>query len=79
LVKAHWRKAQSNFRCQLDCIRSELFYAFSRSNKQIRKLLSLLSPAPPALSAKGLPVTIFVMYRENQSILTAETGSKASW
>lgn len=56
-VKTHQRKAQSIFRYGLDCIRSELFNAFSRSNKLIRKLISLLSPAPPALSAKGLTVT----------------------
>ena len=56
-VKTHRRKAQSIFRYGLDCIRSEFFNACSRSNKRLRKLILLLSPAPPALSAKSLPVT----------------------
>ena len=56
-VKTHRRKDQSIFRYGLDCIRAEWFNVFSRSNKQLRKLISLLSPPAPALSAKGLPVT----------------------
>lgn len=56
-IKTHRRKAQSIFRYGLDCIRSELFNVYSRSNKRLRKLISLLSPAPPVLSAKELPVT----------------------
>jgi hypothetical protein len=56
-VKTRRRKAQSIFRYGLDCIRSELFNAFSNTIKRIRKMISLLSPLPPALSAKGLSVT----------------------
>lgn len=56
-VKTHRRKAQSIFRYGLDCIRSEFFNVYSRSNKRLRKLISLLSPVPPARSAKRLPVT----------------------
>jgi Transposase DDE domain len=52
-VKTHRRKAQSIFRYGLDCIRSEWFNACSKSNKRIRKLISLLSPAPPARYAKS--------------------------
>jgi hypothetical protein len=56
-VKTHQRRAQSIFRYGLDCIRSELFNICSRSNKLLRKLILLLSPIPPAFSAKVLPVT----------------------
>ena len=52
-VKTHRRNAQSIFRYGLDCIRSEWFNACSRSNKRIRKLISLLSPAPRTCSAKS--------------------------
>jgi hypothetical protein len=45
-IKTHQRKAQSIFRYGLDCIRSELFNTFSRSNKQLRKLILLLAPKP---------------------------------
>ena len=43
--KTHQRQAQSIFRYGLDCIRSELFNAFSQSIRQVRKILSLLRPA----------------------------------
>jgi hypothetical protein len=56
-VKTHRRNAQSIFRYGLDCIRSEWFNACSRSNKRIRKLISLLSPAPRACSAKSQTAT----------------------
>jgi hypothetical protein len=56
-VKTHRRKAQSIFRYGLDCIRSEFFNVYSRSNKRLRKLISLLSPVPTALSANGLTVS----------------------
>jgi hypothetical protein len=56
-VKTHQRKAQSIFRYGLDCIRTELYNAFSRSIKRLRMLISLLLPTPPVPSAKNLPVT----------------------
>jgi hypothetical protein len=43
-TKTHQRTAQSIFRYGLDCIRSELFNAFSQSKKQIIKIISLLQP-----------------------------------
>ncbi len=46
-VKTHRRKAQGIFRYGLDCIRAALFNVFSRSLKHLRKLFSLLAPAPP--------------------------------
>lgn len=55
-VKTHQRKAQSIFRYGLDCIRSELFNVFSRPTKRLQIVISLLVTAPPALSAKVLPV-----------------------
>jgi Transposase DDE domain len=56
-VKTHRRKAQSIFRYGLDCLRTELYNAFSRSIKQIRLLISLLLPTLKTSSAKMLPVT----------------------
>ena len=56
-VKSHRRKAQSIFRYGLDCLRTELYNAFSRSIKQIRLLISLLLPTLEVSSAKKLPVT----------------------
>jgi len=56
-IKTHRRKAQSIFRYGLDGIRSEFFNVHSRSNKRLKKLISLLSPIPPALYAMELPVT----------------------
>lgn len=53
-VKTHRRKAQSIFRYGLDCIRAELYNAFSRSLKQLRKLFSLLAPAPPPALSTGV-------------------------
>lgn len=52
-VKTHQRKAQSIFRYGLDCIRSELFNVFSRSNRHLRKLILLLVPVPPAIPAEA--------------------------
>lgn len=45
-IKSHQRPAQSIFRYGLDCIRSELFNAFTQSKKLVKKLLSLLRPEP---------------------------------
>jgi hypothetical protein len=46
-TKTHQRPAQSIFRYGLDCIRSELFNAFSQSKKLMKKILSLLRPDLP--------------------------------
>jgi hypothetical protein len=47
-TKTHQRRAQSIFRYGLDCIRSEMFNAFSPSKKWVKKLLSLLRPRVPS-------------------------------
>jgi hypothetical protein len=56
-VKTHWRKAQRIFRYGLDCIRTEMYNAFSRSIKRLRMLISQLLPPSLVTSAKKLTVT----------------------
>ena len=52
-TKTHQRPAQSIFRYGLDCIRSEMFNAFSQSKKQVKKIISLLRPSTPNKETYG--------------------------
>ena len=52
-TKTHQRPAQSIFRYGLDCIRSEMFNAFSQSKKQVKKIISLLRPSIPSKETYG--------------------------